>query len=54
MDREIARLNIEHFRKRLSEEKDEETRKTIIRLLAQEELKLAALTNAPKARATER
>ena len=50
MDRIIAQLNIEHFRKRLSEEKDETTRQTIMRLLAGEEEKLAALQNAPKAK----
>jgi CRP-like cAMP-binding protein len=43
VDRIIARLNIEHFRKRLSEEKDEAKRHTIRRLLAEEEAKLATL-----------
>ena len=42
MDEGIARLNIEHFRKQLTEEKDEAKRQTLLRLLAEEEIKLAA------------
>ena len=38
MYRTVARLNIEHFRKLLSQEKDEAKRQTILRLLAEEEL----------------
>jgi hypothetical protein len=38
MDPTVARLNIEHFRKLLSQEKDEAKRQTILRLLAEEEL----------------
>jgi len=38
MDRTVARFNIEHFRKLLSQEKDEAKRQTILRLLAEEEL----------------
>lgn len=52
MDRIIAQLNIGHFRKRLAEEKDETTRQTIMRLLAEEEAKLSAMQNAPKATET--
>jgi hypothetical protein len=48
MDKTIARLNIEHFREKLSKELDEPTRQTIIRLLAEEETKLAALEGQPK------
>jgi hypothetical protein len=48
MDRTVARLNIEHFRKLLAEEADEGKRKTLLRLLAEEEAKLASLTDAPK------
>jgi len=44
----VARLNIEYFRKKLAEEKDETKRQTLVRLLAEEEAKLAALTNPPK------
>jgi hypothetical protein len=47
MDRTIARLNIEHLRKRLAEEADEARRQTLLGLLAEEEAKLAALTNGP-------
>jgi hypothetical protein len=41
LDRSIARLNIEHFRRLLASETDETRRKTILRLLAEEEAKLA-------------
>lgn len=40
---EITQLNIEHFRKKLAMEQDPTTRQTLIRLLAEEEAKLAAL-----------
>ena len=46
-DSNIARLNIEHFRKLLATETDETKRRTVLRLLAEEEAKLAALTNSP-------
>jgi hypothetical protein len=42
MDRMVARLNIEHFRKQLVTEADEAKRQTLLRLLAEEEAKLAA------------
>ena len=45
MEITIARLNIEHFRKKLSDEADETTRQLLLRLLAEEETKLARLTN---------
>ena len=44
MDRAVTRLNIEHYRKKLAEEKDEATRQTLLRLLAEEEAKLPELT----------
>jgi hypothetical protein len=47
MDKTIARLNIAHFRKRLAVETNETTRRTLLRLLAQEEAKLAGDTQAP-------
>jgi hypothetical protein len=42
MDKTIARLNVEHFRKRLATETNETTRQTLLRLLAEEQTKLAA------------
>lgn len=41
MDKTIARLNIDHNRRLLSEEADEAKRQTLQRLLAEEEEKLA-------------
>lgn len=41
MDRSIARLNIEHFRRLLANETDETRRQMLLRLLAEEEAKLA-------------
>ena len=46
-DRDIARLNIAHFRKLLGTENDATKRQTITRLLAEEEAKLAALDGPP-------
>lgn len=40
MDRTVARLNIEHYRRLLAKETDEGRRQTILRLLAEEEAKL--------------
>ena len=40
MDRTVARLNIEHYRRLLAKETDETRRQTIMRLLAEEEAKL--------------
>jgi hypothetical protein len=48
MDGTVARLNIEHFRKKLAEEKDETKRRTLLCLLAEEEAKLAALADPLK------
>ncbi len=44
VEKTVARLNIERFRKKLSEEADETTRQTLLHLLAEEEAKLAELT----------
>ena len=41
MDRTVARLNIEHFRRLLAQEPDETRRAILQRLLAKEEAKLA-------------
>ena len=43
----IARLNIERFKERLASAKDEATRQQIVGLLAEEEAKLAALSDPP-------
>ena len=48
VDRAIAQLNIEHFRRLLSEETDEAKRQLLLRLLAEEEAKLATLDNQPE------
>ena len=42
MDKFVARENIAHYRAALAEEKDEKKRKTLLRLLSEEEAKLAA------------
>jgi hypothetical protein len=39
----VARLNIEHFCKKLSEEMNETKRQTLLRLVAEEMAKLSAL-----------
>ena len=48
MDETVARLNIEHFRRRLAGETDQITRQTLLHLLAEEEEKLAALMSMTK------
>lgn len=50
MDRTIAKLNIEHYRKKLAEETDEAKRQKLLSLLAEEEAKLAALMGQSKER----
>jgi hypothetical protein len=52
MDRTVADLNIEHFKKLLAVETDPVRRQTIERLLAEEEAKLA-LALAKKGRNAE-
>ena len=41
MDKTIARLNIEHYRRLLEKESDEKRRQLLLRLLAEEEAKVA-------------
>lgn len=48
MDRTVARLNVEHFRKQLLAEKDEARRQTLTRLLGEEEEKLLKLSRRPQ------
>lgn len=50
MDKTVARLNVEHYRKLLANEADETRRQQIARLLAEEEAKLARLENPSKQR----
>lgn len=40
MDRSVAHLNVEHFRRLLAEETDEARRQTLLSLLAEQEAKL--------------
>jgi hypothetical protein len=40
VDRTVARLNIEHFRRLLARETDENRRQVLLRLLAEEEAKI--------------
>jgi hypothetical protein len=47
MDKFIARANIAHYRERLTTEADDKERQMLMRLLAEEEAKLAALENHP-------
>jgi len=42
MDKRVARLNIDHYRKLLATESDETKRRTLQQLLAEEEAKLAS------------
>ncbi len=48
MDKFVARQNIEHYRHKLASETDEERRQMLLRLLADEEAKLAALEKTPQ------
>ncbi len=48
MDKSVARLNIEHFRKLLARETDEAKREVLQRLLAEEEAKLRSLAGPPE------
>ncbi len=50
MDRTVARLNIEHYRKLLATETDETKRRTLVKLLAEEEAKLKGLISPPPER----
>jgi hypothetical protein len=46
MDKTIAQLNIAHLRKVLASDTDESKRRMLLRLLAEEEAKLASLPRA--------
>jgi hypothetical protein len=48
VDKTVARLNIEHYRKLLANEVDEARRQQIARLLAEEEAKLARFENTKR------
>jgi len=48
MDRTVARLNVEHYRRLLAAETDEQKRRVLRKLLAEEEAKLAG--DAPRDR----
>jgi hypothetical protein len=50
MDRYVARLNIDHYRAAIADEKDEQRRSTLARLLAEEEARLAAAEEKEKRR----
>jgi hypothetical protein len=50
MDKFVARLNVEHYRKKLAVEADEAQRQKLLQLLAEEEAKLAAIEAREKAR----
>jgi hypothetical protein len=45
MDKFVAKANIEHYRKKLAQETDETKRQVLARLLAEEEAKLASVTD---------
>ena len=48
LDTIVARLNIEHYRKKLSAETGETIRRTLLHLVAEEKAKLIALVDFPK------
>ena len=48
VDRTVAHLNVEHYRRLLADETDEARRQIILRLLAEEEAKLADLAPTEK------
>ena len=47
MDKTVALLNIDHYRKMLATEHDETKRQTLLRLLAEEQAKLVVLDHPP-------
>jgi hypothetical protein len=47
MEKFIARANITHLREKLATEQDEAKRQILLRLLAEQEAKLATLENDP-------
>jgi hypothetical protein len=50
MDKFVARLNVEHYRKKIAAETDEAQRQKLLQLLAEEEAKLAAIELREKER----
>ncbi len=46
LDKTIASLNIEHYRRLLATERDESRRQLLLRLLAEEEKKIAQTASA--------
>jgi hypothetical protein len=48
MDKKVAKLNIEHYKRLLASETDAVKRESIARLLAEEEVKLAKLLKERK------
>jgi hypothetical protein len=50
VDRSVAQLNIEHYRRLLAEETDESRRQLLLRLLAEEEAKVPAPKGSSKPR----
>ena len=48
MEKMIACLNISHYKMKVVTEQDEAKRQTLLRLLAEEEAKLAVLEDPPK------
>jgi hypothetical protein len=48
VDKFVAYLNIKHFCRQLAEETNETRRLMLVRLLAEEEAKLATLTSRPE------
>jgi len=48
MDKSVARLNIAHYKKLLASETDATRRESIVRLLAEEEAKLAKISKVKK------
>ena len=52
MDKFVARHNIEHLEKRLTESADADERRSLVRLLAEEKAKLAKLLADEKSKKT--
>jgi len=46
LDTMVARINIEHFCKRLSQQGDEAKRQTLLHLIEEEQTKLSALSHS--------
>ncbi len=51
MEKFVARQNVAHYRGKLATETNEEQRQMLLRLLADEEAKLAALEKTPREKA---